>query len=82
MNPGCNVYFYIGDATTVNNVLKIMVTIPSVQLPITWPTTPSTGFFDTTAATQYTFNVRTTCVTSAFTSPRTYYVDDLSLVAA
>lgn len=75
-NPGCNVYYYIGDVTGAT-VLKIMVPINSAQLKTTW--VESTGFYDTISVTQYTFNVRMTC-TGTTTTPRTYYMDNLSLI--
>ena len=81
VNAGCNIYFYIGDASG-STVLKIIASVLNGALSLTWPTKPSEGFYDTTDATQYTFNVRTTCSTITNGGQRIYYVDDLKLVAA
>lgn len=68
--------YYIGNAAATS-VLKTIGQITSSNLKPTW--TQSTGFYDATAAGQYTFNVRLTCSGSA---ARTYFFDDLSFVAA
>jgi hypothetical protein len=81
LNPGCSVYFYIADATG-NSVQKIMSTTTSGMLRTEWPEASVTGFFGFGAATQYTFNVRTTCSAIFYQNTRTYYVDGLKLVAA
>ena len=74
-NPGCSVTFYIGN--TAGTSLATLSQVTSNSLKNTWAQT--TGSYTTTATTAYTFNVRWTCTGSM---ARTYYVDDLSLIAA
>ena len=75
-NPGCSVTFFIGNAADTG-ILKTLGTVASTATKTTW--VESTGFYDSGSATQVTFNVRWTCTGS---NARTYYVDDLSLIAA
>ncbi|KAK4158857.1 WSC domain-containing protein [Cladorrhinum sp. PSN259] len=86
-NPGCSVSYSIGTVTgDANNttVVKTLVTVPSASIRTTW--TEATGFFETPAGqqgtAQYTFDVRTAGCSGVLLSARTYFVDDLSLVAA
>ncbi|PQE16318.1 wsc domain-containing protein [Rutstroemia sp. NJR-2017a WRK4] len=76
-NPGCGVYYYIGEANR-DVLLKLLVQVSSPSLRPTW--IQSTGFYDVPATGQYTLNVRLTCSSSA--GSRAYYFDDLQLVAA
>ena len=74
-NPGCSMTFYIGNTTGTS--LATLSQVASNSLKTTWAQT--TGSYTTTSTTVYTFNVKWTC--TGFTA-RTYYVDDLSLIAA
>ncbi|KAK0705527.1 hypothetical protein B0H67DRAFT_649848 [Lasiosphaeris hirsuta] len=75
-NPGCSVTYYVGNAAATS-VLKTVGQIPSASLQLVWKQT--TGFYETTTETAYTFDIRLTCSGSA---ARTYFMDDLELVEA
>ncbi|KAK3989078.1 WSC domain-containing protein [Cladorrhinum sp. PSN332] len=81
-NPGCSVAYFIGSADG-NSVLKTLANPASANIRTNWG--QATGFYDTPPGGEgtavYTFNVRTNCASMAL-STRTYFVDDLSLVAA
>ncbi|KAK3392756.1 hypothetical protein B0H63DRAFT_515972 [Podospora didyma] len=74
-NPGCSVSYYIGTATGSQN-LKTLAIITSANLRPSW--SASSGFYVAASTDAYTFNVRMTCSGAA---ARTYYMDDLVLIA-
>jgi len=71
-------YSYTGSADS-NTVLKIMVTQASGHIGPNW--VKATGNYLSTASTAVTFNFRLTRSGTVPTT-RTYYVDDISFVAA
>jgi hypothetical protein len=78
-NPGCNVYFYIGDATG-NTVLNVFSNTPSASLTASWREVTA-SYTSPAAGLAATFNVRLVCSVTPSTS-RSYYFDEIMFTPA